>query len=96
MSAKIALVLPLALFLATSAPAQDCVECHLEVTPGIVHDWQTSRHAEEEVSCDMCHGEHESADDTDQLITVTAKTCNLCHNILSRDRCTPICLLINI
>jgi hypothetical protein len=27
----------------------------------------------------MCHGEHESGEDVDQLITVTAKTCKLCH-----------------
>ncbi len=71
----------LSLLLAAAAPtaAQDCVECHREVTPGIVQDWEVSVHFEEEVTCDVCHGEHESAADVDQLATVTASTCKLCH-----------------
>jgi len=68
------------LLLASRAAAQDCIECHREVTPGIVRDWEISRHAEEEVSCEVCHGEeHESADDAHLAATVTAKTCKLCH-----------------
>jgi len=74
------LALPLLVLLsAPLASGQDCIECHTKVTPGIVRDWEVSAHAEEEVSCEMCHGDHESAEDVDQLSTVTAKTCKLCH-----------------
>jgi len=60
--------------------AQDCIECHTEVTPGIVRDWEVSAHAANEIGCELCHGEeHESADDTELVMTVTAKTCKLCH-----------------
>ena len=26
--------------------AEECVKCHEEVTPGIVHDWRNSTHAD--------------------------------------------------
>ncbi|NQT92440.1 MAG: hypothetical protein HQ559_06745 [Lentisphaerae bacterium] len=29
----------------------ECVKCHLKETPGIVRDWQLSKHAEEELRC---------------------------------------------
>ncbi|MEJ2615098.1 MAG: hypothetical protein P8Z35_09070 [Ignavibacteriaceae bacterium] len=28
-----------------STETQDCIDCHLSVTPGIVKDWETSRHS---------------------------------------------------
>ncbi len=60
--------------------AQTCVECHTERTPGIVADWEVSAHAAEGIGCDSCHGdEHTSADDVDEVFTVTAATCKLCH-----------------
>jgi hypothetical protein len=59
----------------------DCVACHTMLTPGLVADWRESVHAEEEVGCEVCHGEdHTSADDVDEVYTVTAKTCRLCHS----------------
>lgn len=67
-----------------SAPrvaAQDCLPCHEKLTPGIVADWRTSRHAAEEVGCAFCHGtRHTSADDVAEVKTVTAKTCGVCHS----------------
>jgi hypothetical protein len=66
--------------LAATAVAQDCVDCHDEISPGIVADWRTSAHAREDVSCDACHGDgHSSADDVDKVLTVTANTCAACH-----------------
>ena len=66
---------------ASPSIAQECIECHTEVTPGIVRDWQISAHAKEEVSCADCHGdEHQSANDVDKVWTVTANMCGLCHN----------------
>ena len=56
-AAMLALALPL-------AAAETCVDCHREGTPGLVGDWESSRHAEVGVSCEVCHGEeHNSADD---------------------------------
>ncbi|RMH04347.1 MAG: cytochrome C [Planctomycetota bacterium] len=76
------LALPLSLLLlaAPAAAQDDCVACHEQVTPGIVGDWRTSRHHEEDVSCADCHGDgHTRADDVAAVETVTAETCGLCH-----------------
>ena len=35
-----------------------CVDCHLEIAPNIITDWQLSKHAENGVTCDACHGGH--------------------------------------
>lgn len=69
-----------ALLLAASASAEDCVTCHEKETPGAVSDWKLSKHFEEEVSCDDCHGDgHSSATDLDKVLTVTPETCADCH-----------------
>jgi len=66
--------------LAGVAIAQDCVECHAEVTPGAVTDWQISKHSQEGVSCDACHGDgHTSADDVANVSLPTPETCANCH-----------------
>ncbi|MCP4632168.1 MAG: cytochrome C, partial [candidate division Zixibacteria bacterium] len=31
--------------------ADDCVQCHKETTPGIVTDWELSKHSENDISC---------------------------------------------
>jgi hypothetical protein len=74
----------------SASPARvECVSCHQEVTPGIVTDWQLSAHSKEAVGCEYCHGEdHDSADDVDEVRTVTAKTCALCHNDKYREFAT--------
>ncbi len=77
---RVPVTLVIASFLGSAPRAQDCVECHTEVTPGIVRDWEVSAHAAEDVGCEMCHGEdHQSADDTELVTTVTARSCKLCH-----------------
>ncbi len=69
-----------ALLLTTSVSAEDCVTCHEKETPGAVSDWKLSKHFEEEVSCDDCHGDgHSSATDLDKVLTVTPETCADCH-----------------
>ncbi|GAA4895357.1 hypothetical protein GCM10023333_30720 [Ferrimonas pelagia] len=56
------------------------MDCHTNVTPLIVQDWQLSRHYQMEIGCDTCHqGDHSSAEDVDQLATITADTCGGCH-----------------
>jgi hydroxylamine dehydrogenase len=58
---------------------QECVECHTGLTPGIVNDWRSSRHAapapgKEPVTCATCHG-----DDHQALAFPTPETCGQCH-----------------
>jgi hydroxylamine dehydrogenase len=67
-------------FAGPAASADDCIDCHRDATRSIVVDWQISRHSTASVSCRDCHkGRHESADDVQQLQTVTADTCGRCH-----------------
>ena len=58
--------------------ASECVECHMGVTPGIVKDWQASRHAApdkgEAVGCGDCHG-----DDHQALAFPGPAVCGNCH-----------------
>ena len=42
------------------ATADQCVECHRDVTPRAVDDWELSKHSGEGVGCDVCHGEEHS------------------------------------
>jgi len=60
--------------------AQECVECHKEVTPGVVYDWQLSKHSINEVTCDVCHGDlHTNAEDYSKVEIPTPETCEACH-----------------
>ncbi|MBF0140424.1 MAG: hydroxylamine oxidoreductase [Magnetococcales bacterium] len=56
--------------------AEECLECHTAITPGIVKDWRTSRHAsaDKPVFCPACHGE-----DHQKLTFPTPQTCGGCH-----------------
>ena len=59
---------------------QSCVECHTQVTPGIVSDWQLSKHSENGVDCSGCHGEgHQSERDVEKVLLPTPETCAQCH-----------------
>ena len=63
-----------------SVCAQECVECHKEVSPHMVKDWQLSKHAENEVGCIVCHGElHQTHDDIAKAKIPTPDTCFVCH-----------------
>jgi|LGVF01.2.fsa_nt_gb hypothetical protein len=47
-----------------SAEEESCIVCRSERTPGQVANWRVSVHAENEITCSVCHGEtHVSADD---------------------------------
>ena len=59
----------------------ECVECHEGLTPGIVKDWRSSRHADlgpgkEPVMCDACHGADHQA-----LRFPTPEDCGGCHAV---------------
>ena len=80
MKRVIALVFAMA-FLAAPAAAQECVKCHVEITPNIVEDWRLSAHYENNIECSICHGdEHNSADDVEFVEMPTADTCGQCHD----------------
>jgi hydroxylamine dehydrogenase len=58
--------------------AAQCIQCHEAITPGIVADWRTSRHARltdrEPVACPDCHGA-----DHQRLRLPTPEVCGACH-----------------
>lgn len=71
----------LTLFIASQAAAQDCFDCHRQVTPGIVTDWQLSKHSENGIDCTICHGDqHISFTDIANVLIPTPDTCADCHS----------------
>jgi len=69
-----------AMLFSFAAFGQECVDCHKDVTPGIVSDWQLSQHAQNAIGCSICHGsEHVSAEDVNEVLIPTPDTCNNCH-----------------
>ncbi len=65
---------------APAVAAVDCVVCHKKVTPGAVADWQVSKHAENGVGCDSCHGsDHTSPSTVAKVQFPTPDTCANCH-----------------
>ena len=61
---------------------QTCVGCHVQVTHGVVSDWELSKHSKNEVACSVCHGDqHRSAQDVAKVQIPTSDTCAMCHEI---------------
>ncbi|RME49720.1 MAG: cytochrome C, partial [Deltaproteobacteria bacterium] len=66
---------------ATPPPTEGCIGCHTKVTPGIVNDWKLSKHAENDIECDSCHGDrHTNAADVAKVEIPTPDTCDDCHS----------------
>jgi hypothetical protein len=60
--------------------ANICVNCHKTVTPNIVSDWQLSKHSQNAVTCDVCHGkEHNNASNVDKVSMPRPEVCQPCH-----------------
>ncbi len=60
--------------------AQKCVECHKQTTPGIVNDWQLSKHSKNKIGCQECHGDqHKTSQDVAKARIPTPETCATCH-----------------
>ena len=69
------------LFSGSFVLAQTCVECHKDITPNIVSDWQLSKHAENDVDCSVCHGDkHVGMNDVEKVELPTPETCGVCHD----------------
>jgi hypothetical protein len=67
-------------FFGASAFGQTCVDCHKKITPGIVNDWQASKHNKNKIGCTECHGDqHKSAKDVAKVKIPTPDTCATCH-----------------
>jgi len=67
-------------FLFVGMPAQTCVECHKKLTPGIVKDWELSKHSKNDIECSTCHGEnHTTNTDTVYAMIPTPGVCGHCH-----------------
>jgi hypothetical protein len=70
-----------ALLVPAPASAQECIDCHQQVTPGIVVDWQLSKHSQNAIDCAVCHGnEHISMTDVANVLIPTPDTCADCHS----------------
>ena len=77
---KSSLILVMIFCWVMGASSQTCVECHKTESPEIVTDWQLSKHSENDVSCDVCHGDgHSSATDVAKVKIPTPETCAECH-----------------
>jgi hydroxylamine dehydrogenase len=77
---KIIIILVWVIF-CVSAYAQECVECHKEVTPNIVGDWRLSKHSQNEINCSVCHGDaHKDPNDVAKVQIPTPETCANCHD----------------
>jgi len=77
---KVIIIFLVSLFVAPGVLAQVCVDCHKEVTPKVVSDWQLSKHSHNEVNCSVCHGDqHTSAQDVAKVEIPTPNTCASCH-----------------
>ena len=55
--------------------SQDCAECHAEVTPDVVQQWEQSAHGFTGVKCGVCHGDVQSF-----KAAPSNDTCRGCHS----------------
>lgn len=68
------------LFFVTGGLAHLCVDCHKEITPGIVSDWELSKHSQSGIKCSVCHGnQHHGDKDIGKARIPTPETCATCH-----------------
>ena len=57
-----------------------CIECHKTISPGQVMDWSVSKHAENDITCDICHGDaHTGKDDVNKVVLPDEHKCAECH-----------------
>lgn len=62
------------------AAGSECVQCHSQVTPQVVEDWNAGKMGSSGMDCSACHGsEHSRADDYEKAVMPTPDTCATCH-----------------
>lgn len=80
MKCMLSVLVLIILFTVSAAWAETCLNCHKKSNPGIVSDWQGSRHSRAKIGCAACHGSrHNSAVDAAQAQIPTPETCGRCH-----------------
>jgi hydroxylamine dehydrogenase len=76
----ILLTIALSIIFTFAVSSQVCVDCHKNITPNIVSDWQISKHSQNGVDCSTCHGDkHTTAADVSNVQIPTPETCGQCH-----------------
>ncbi len=76
MKTKIRLLFSIIFIVPSLAWAEDCVECHRQITPSIVTDWLASKHSSRGISCKNCHGtDHVSREDVANAKRPLPETC---------------------
>jgi uncharacterized CHY-type Zn-finger protein len=74
------LISPLMVSNALGQTAAACVNCHRDLNPSIVSDWELSKHRQAGVNCTVCHGaQHRTADDAANTEQPTPDVCEPCH-----------------
>ncbi len=77
---QLILILVGVFLLVSGISAQECVNCHKQITPNIVSDWQASKHSQNDVNCSACHGDqHTSSQNVASVKIPTPETCAACH-----------------
>jgi len=70
---------------------KSCVECHAKTTPGLVKQWEDSRHAAKGIGCLDCHEAEEGEPDAfthhGETIAeiVTPNDCSMCHRRIAKE-----------
>jgi hypothetical protein len=76
----VALIGGVALSPAALAAESKCIDCHKEITPGIVEQHLAGKMSKAGVDCSTCHGsEHVKSDDGHLAKIPTPQTCAVCH-----------------
>ncbi len=79
-ASSVAVFFVVSLFAGTLYAGNACIDCHKKISPGQVKDWSVSKHAENDVTCDVCHGSaHKSAKDVDKAVLPDEHKCAECH-----------------
>jgi hydroxylamine dehydrogenase len=66
--------------IASAKEGKVCIGCHRTVTSLLVKDWQSSKHSDNEVTCNVCHGSEHKSKKTSHLAKMPDETtCAECH-----------------
>jgi hypothetical protein len=69
-----------ATLVALPARSETCLSCHEKTSPQVVADWKLSKHSQQDVDCESCHGDaHQTAQDAAKATLPTPDTCATCH-----------------
>jgi hydroxylamine dehydrogenase len=74
------LILLLSFFSLAIAEEENCIMCHQDINPGLVKDWNSSKHSKIGVTCSVCHGtKHTGQHDANLAQLPDEKLCATCH-----------------